>query len=159
MSRRRVWLAIAILAAAATIFGGSALWRARGVLREAREHVSAGASFRFSVRPIVPVIPAGLESIGAPAVFHDATVFDGHLYIAGPSGLTKYDGASGAIAARYRVGAELPPAPLTSLAVGLAGDQIADQCLALIRLGDVRHRADQPRDPPAVVSLDRGLIA
>ena len=42
---------------------------------------------------------------------------------------------------------------------GLAGDQIADQCLALIRLGDVRHRADQPRDPPAVVSLDRGLIA
>src|SRR5580692_648040 len=122
MSRRRVWLAVAILAAAATIFGGSVLWRARGVLREAREHVSAGASFRFSVRPIVPVIPAGLESIGAPAVFNDAAVFDGHLYIAGPSGLTKYDGASGAIAAGYRVGAELPPAPLTSLAVGLAGD-------------------------------------
>jgi ligand-binding sensor domain-containing protein len=127
MSRRRVWLAVAILAAAATIFGGSALWRARGVLREAREHVSAGASFRFSVRPIVPVIPAGLESIGAPAVFHDAMVLDGHLYIAGPSGLTKYDGASGAIAARYRVGAELPPAPLTSLAVGLAGDSQAPE--------------------------------
>jgi ligand-binding sensor domain-containing protein len=122
MSRRRVWLAVAVLAAAATIFGGSALWRARDVLREAREHVSADASYRFSVRPIVPVIPAGLESIGAPAVFNDANVFEGHLYIAGPSGLTKYDGASGAIAARYRVGAELPPAPLTSLAVGLAGD-------------------------------------
>ena len=122
MSRRRVWLAVAILAAAATIFGGSALWRARSVLREAREHVSAGASFRFSVRPIVAVIPAGLESIGAPAVFNDATVFDGHLYIGGPSGLTKYDGASGVIAARYRVGAELPSAPLTSLGVGLAGD-------------------------------------
>jgi len=104
------------------IFGGSALWRARGVLREAREHVSAGASYRFSVRPIVPVIPAGLESIGAPAVFNDATVFEGHLYIAGPSGLTKYDGASGTIAGRYRVGAELPSAPLTSLGVGLAGD-------------------------------------
>ncbi len=127
MSQRRVWLAAAILAAAVTIFGGSALWRARGVLREAREHVSAGASYRFSVRPIVPVIPAGLESIGAPAVFHDATVFDGHLYIAGPSGLTKYDGASGVIAARYRVGAELPSAPLTSLAVGLAGDSQAPE--------------------------------
>jgi ligand-binding sensor domain-containing protein len=122
MSRRRVWLAAAILAAAATIFGGSALWRARGVLREAREHVSAGASFRFSVRPIVPVIPAGLESIGAPAVFNDAALFGGHLYIAGPTGLTKFDGASGTITARYRAGAELPPAPLTSLAVGVAGD-------------------------------------
>jgi ligand-binding sensor domain-containing protein len=41
--------------------------------------------------------------------------------------LTKYDGASGAIAARYRVGAELPPAPLTSLAVGLAGDSQAPE--------------------------------
>ncbi|HTB10141.1 MAG TPA: hypothetical protein VK752_01145 [Bryobacteraceae bacterium] len=122
MSRRRVWLAAVILAAAATIFGGSALWRARGVLREAREHVSAGASFRFSVRPIVAVIPAGLESIGAPAVFHDAALFGGHLYIAGPTGLTKFDGASGTITARYRAGAELPPAPLTSLAVGVAGD-------------------------------------
>jgi ligand-binding sensor domain-containing protein len=104
------------------IFGGSALFRARGVLREAREHVSSGASFRFSVRPIVPLIPAGLESMGAPAVFNDATVFEGNLFIAGPSGLSKYDGASGAIEAHYNVGAELPPAPLTALAVGLAGD-------------------------------------
>lgn len=114
------------------IFGGSALWRARVVLREAREHVSAAASFRFSVRSLVPVIPAGLESMGAPAVFNDAAVFEGHLYIAGPAGLTKYDGtshegASGAIATRYRVGAELPPAPLTSLAVGLAGDSNASE--------------------------------
>jgi len=122
MSRRRVWLAAGILAAAATIFGGSALWRARSVLREAREGIAASATFRISVRPIVPVIPAGLESIGAPAVFNDATVFQRQLYIAGPAGLTKYDGASGAIAARYRVGAELPPAPLTSLATGVAGD-------------------------------------
>jgi ligand-binding sensor domain-containing protein len=106
----------------ATIFGGSALWRARGVLREAREHVSSGASFRFSVRPIIPVIPAGLESMGAPAIFNDAVVFDGHLYIAGPAGVTKYDGASGSVLARYRVGAELPPAPVTSLAIGMAGD-------------------------------------
>jgi ligand-binding sensor domain-containing protein len=109
------------------IFGGSALWRARGALREAREQVSASASFRFSVRPIVPVIPPGLESLGAPAVFNDAVIFDGHLYISGPAGLTKYDGASGAIAGRYRVGAELPPAPITSLAVGLAGDSQAPE--------------------------------
>ncbi len=118
-----MWFAAAVsLTAAAAIFGGSAFWRARGVLREAREQVSAGATFRFSARSIVPVIPAGLESIGAPAVFNDAAVFEGHLYIAGPAGLTKYDGASGVVAARYRVGAELPPAPVTSLGIGFAGD-------------------------------------
>ncbi len=97
------------------------------MLREAREQVASGASFRFTMRPIVPVIPAGLESMGAPAVFNDASVFGGHLYIAGPAGLTKYDGATGSIAARYRVGAELPPAPVTSLAVGLAGDSQAPE--------------------------------
>jgi ligand-binding sensor domain-containing protein len=127
MSRRQVWIGAAILTAAAMMFGGSALWRARSVLREARENVAQAATFRFSVRPVVPVIPAGLESIGAPAAFHDATVFDGNLYIAGPAGLTKYEGASGAIAARYRVGAELPSAPVTSLAVGLAGDSQAPE--------------------------------
>ncbi|MBZ5603052.1 MAG: hypothetical protein LAO79_12165 [Acidobacteriia bacterium] len=67
------------------------------------------------------MIPAGLESIGAPAVFADAAFFQGHLFIAGPIGLAEYDNA-GAFVARYRVGAELPPAPLTALAVGLAGD-------------------------------------
>ena len=49
-------------------------------------------------------------------------LFERHLYIAGPAGISKYDGASGSILARYRVGAELPPAPVTSLAIGLAGD-------------------------------------
>ncbi len=49
------------------------------------------------------------------------------LFIAGPSGLTKYDGSTAVIAARYRVGAELPPAPITSLAIGLAGDSSAPE--------------------------------
>jgi ligand-binding sensor domain-containing protein len=151
------------------IFGGSALWRARGVLNEAREHVSAGATFRFSVRPVVAVIPAGLESIGAPAVFNDAVVFQGNLYIAGPAGLTKYDGASGSIAARYRVGAELPPAPVTSLAIGLAGDSQGPELwigtsgeglVAFDGRGFRQIRADAapPRKITAILPLDTGRI-
>jgi ligand-binding sensor domain-containing protein len=127
MLGRRVGLAAAILAATALIFGGSAFWRAHGVLREAREHVADASTFKFTVRPIVPVIPAGLESMGAPAVFNDAVMFNGNLYVAGPAGIAKYDGVSIALAARYRVGAELPPAPVTSLAVGLAGDSQAPE--------------------------------
>jgi ligand-binding sensor domain-containing protein len=59
--------------------------------------------------------------MGAPAVFLDAQIFHEHLFIAGPTGLDEFDGAGGRVA-RYRVGAELPAAPITCLAVGVAGD-------------------------------------
>ena len=102
------------------------MWRARGVLREARDRVAAESVVRFSTRPVVPALPAGLESIGGPAVFRDATVFHGHLFIAGPTGLAEYD-TDYSLITRYRVGAELPPAPLVALAVGVAGDSRADE--------------------------------
>jgi ligand-binding sensor domain-containing protein len=102
------------------------MWRAQAVLRDARARVAADSVIRFATRPVVPVLPVGLESIGAPAVFRDATVFHGRLFIAGPTGLAEYDNDYGLIA-RYRVGAELPPAPLVALAVGVAGDSRADE--------------------------------
>jgi ligand-binding sensor domain-containing protein len=109
----------------AAIFGGRALWRAQGVLRDARERTAAESSLRFTSRPLDPSLPAGLEFVGAPAVFSDAQVFKGHLFIAGPSGLAEYD--NGELIERYRVGAELPPAPVTALAVGLARDSPAPE--------------------------------
>jgi ligand-binding sensor domain-containing protein len=137
MWRRKKWLGVRTwyLAAAATalfaaIFGGRTLWRAQAVLHEAGDRVAAESSLRFTVRPIDVVLPAGLESVGAPAVFVDAQVFNGRLFIAGPAGLTEYDGSaisSGGIVARYRVGVDLPPAPITALAVGLAADSRAPE--------------------------------
>jgi ligand-binding sensor domain-containing protein len=122
VTRKRLWLAaVGVVAGGAAIFGGNALWRAGAALGEMRARVSAEGTLRVRVRPLASVLPAGLESIGAPAVFLDATEFQGHLFIAGPAGLDQYD-SSGALAARYRVGAELPPAPLTALAVGMAAD-------------------------------------
>jgi len=126
MSRRRVWLALATITGAAAIFGGWTLWRAHGVLKDARDRVAAESVIRFTTRPIDPVLPAGMEFIGAPAVFSDAIVFQGHLFIAGPAGLAEYDN-SGALVVRYRVGAELPSAPLVALAAGLAGDSRAPE--------------------------------
>ncbi|HXP86551.1 MAG TPA: hypothetical protein VN841_17615 [Bryobacteraceae bacterium] len=122
MTRKRLWLAaVGVAIGGAAIFGGSALWRAGAALGEMRGRASAEGTLRVRVRTLVTALPAGLESIGAPAVFNDAAEFQGHLFIAGPAGLDEYDNA-GALAARYRVGAELPPAPLTALAVGLAAD-------------------------------------
>ncbi len=105
------------------------MWLAQGVLREARVNTAAESSLRFTSRPLDPSLPTGLEFVGAPAVFSDAQVFQGRLFIAGPSGLGEYDAEhdNGALITRYRVGAELPPAPITALAVGLAGDSRAPE--------------------------------
>jgi ligand-binding sensor domain-containing protein len=137
MWRRKKWLGVrtwyfvaAAAALVAAIFAGRTLWRAQAVLHEAGDRVAAESSLRFTALPIDVVLPAGLESVGAPAVFVDARVFNGRLFIAGPAGLTEYDNSAilgGGIIARYRVGLELPPAPITALAVGLAADSRAPE--------------------------------
>jgi ligand-binding sensor domain-containing protein len=127
---RSLYFAAAGLALFAAIFGGRTLWRAQAVLREAGERAAAESSLRFTARPIDPVSLIGLESVGAPAVYVDAQVFNGRLFIAGPAGLDEYDSSaisSGGMIARYSVGVELPPAPITALAVGLAGDSRAPE--------------------------------
>jgi ligand-binding sensor domain-containing protein len=130
MSRRRAGWALGAVAGGVALFGiafgAGAMWRARGVLRETGERVAAESIVRFAARPVVPALPAGLEAVGAPAVFRDAQIFHGHLFIAGPTGLAEYDNDY-SLVTRYRVGAELPPAPLVALAIGTAGDSGADE--------------------------------
>src|SRR5712691_390430 len=126
MPRRKVWLSGAALAAGAAIVGGSVLWHARSALNDATDRVASQGDLRISVRPVSLAIPAGLEPIGTPAVYNDAQVYQGRLFLAGPAGLTAYD-SNGNVAARYRVGMELPSAPVTALAVGLAGDSRAPE--------------------------------
>src|SRR5579872_2378553 len=121
MSRKRVWWALAVFLGAAAIFGGRTMWRVHGVLNDARDRVASESVIRFIARPVDPILPAGFESIGAPAVFADVQMFQGRLFLAGPSGLAEYD-HNGVLIAHYRVGSELPPAPLVAMAIGLAGD-------------------------------------
>ena len=121
MARKRVWLGIAAVVGTAALFGGWTFWRAQSVLTESRERIAAEATFRFDSHPLAPVFPRGLEFVDTAGAFSDAQVFQGHLFIAGSGGLDEY-GPDGALARRYRVGAELPPAPLVRLAVGSAGD-------------------------------------
>jgi ligand-binding sensor domain-containing protein len=104
--------------AVALLFGARIIWRAHSALGEARERVASESIIKFSARPIDAVVPAGFETIGAPAVFSDAAFFNGHLLIAGSSGLYEYD-SDGALLRRFRAGIELPPAPLTGLSVGV----------------------------------------
>jgi ligand-binding sensor domain-containing protein len=122
--RKPLWIAAAVLTAAGVILGGWGLRRVTTALGEARSLVESQDELAFTARALTPVLPAGLESIGAPADFVDAQVFDGRLFVAGSAGLFEYDTEWRPVA-RYRVGAELPPAPLTALGVGFAGDSRA----------------------------------
>jgi ligand-binding sensor domain-containing protein len=151
----------------AAIFGGNAVWRAQSVLRKARDLTAAESSLRFTAHPLDAVLPTGLESLGAPVAFTDAVTFNGHLYVAGPSGLAEYD--NDILTARYRAGIELPPAPITALAVGLAGDShapelwIATAGEGLVAFDGRSFRQIRPDDPKqrkltSLLALDTGRI-
>lgn len=126
MFRHRAWLLLSVLTGVAVMFAGWTLWRAQNVFHDTQRRVADEAHIRFTGHPVEANLPPGLAFIGAPAVFRDAQMFQGHLFIAGPAGLAEYD-AEGVVRARYRVGAELPAAPLTALAVGSAGDSRGEE--------------------------------
>jgi ligand-binding sensor domain-containing protein len=60
---------------------------------------------------------AGFQIVSSPAVFRDAAFFDGQLYISGPAGLFAYS-PDGTLRRTWRVGADLPAAPLGKMVVG-----------------------------------------
>ncbi len=116
--KRKLLLLAAVLAATAVLTVGFALFRAARAFEKAeRETARSGISFRV-VRLDRRIGP--FEPISAPAVFRDAALFDGNLYLCGPAGLIAYDTA-GKERARYVAGADLPGAPV-AVATGTAAD-------------------------------------
>jgi hypothetical protein len=53
----------------------------------------------------------GFETIASPATYASGAVYHGKLYVSGPSGLSIY-GAGNRLVKTYRVGLDLPAAPL-----------------------------------------------
>lgn len=118
LRKRGVRLACAGALAVALAAVGWALVRAARGLRQAESEVARSAiPFRVARlgRPSTP-----FEPISAPAVFRDAALFHGNLYLCGPAGLIEYD-AGGAVRARYMAGADLPAAAV-AVATGIAAD-------------------------------------
>jgi ligand-binding sensor domain-containing protein len=116
MPRRRVWLGVGIAAVAASvIFAVSALSRAGHAEREARAAVAAAGSHPAAPRELARVIPQGWDLLPARAAFSDFALRGGQLVLAGAAGL-EVRNPDGSLAARYRAGGELPPAPLTRIA-------------------------------------------
>jgi len=115
INTRKLWLLVAVaLFGAAIATAGMVCWRAGVVLRWAKATESAESNLKFAVRVLSPAVDTGFEWVSAPTVFTQAAEFQGHFYVAGPAGLFEYDG-QGRPLRDFRVGRELPPAPLVRL--------------------------------------------
>jgi ligand-binding sensor domain-containing protein len=112
-ARKWLLLAVAILGAVIAVVG-VVCWRAGVVLNWAQAAESSESNLKFTQRSLLSAADGGFEWVSAPTVFAQATEFDGNLYVAGPAGLFEYDG-KGRPLRDFRVGRELPPAPLTRL--------------------------------------------
>lgn len=95
-----------------------AVWQAERALGSARQEQQQSAELGVDVSTVSPQPNPGFEPISAPAVFRSMVKYDGRFYISGPQGLSVYD-LTGQLQKVYRVGMELPPAPLGSMSVGL----------------------------------------
>ena len=121
------------------------------------------------VRAPVEPPPPGSSPIPAVLDVHTALEFSGAVYLAGKGGVERYD-RRGVLTRRWDVGFELPRAPVTDLAVGLApdGDRptliavTAGQGVALLESNDAWVQllpAESPyRDLTSLLPLDDGRI-
>ena len=115
---RKFWIVASAAVAIAALGVGLALFRAARGLHKAESEIAGGDIPFRAVRLDRHATP--FEPISAPAVFRDAALFEGNLYLCGPAGLIEYD-AAGTARARYTAGADLPAAPV-AVATGIAAD-------------------------------------
>jgi ligand-binding sensor domain-containing protein len=94
---------------------GIVYFRANRALRTSRQAIDEEQNLRFIDRVYVTPTDLGFEWVSASAGFTQAAEFQGHLFVAGPTGLDEYD-ERGHHLRSYRVGKELPASPLIKLA-------------------------------------------
>jgi ligand-binding sensor domain-containing protein len=168
MRHTRLLLAFGGVLAVVAAFSSVALWRAGRALRSSAEQIEREGRIPFTAASLNLQVPAGFETLAAPAGFRDAIVFGDHIFAGGGGGLFEYD-ANGAAVARFRAGMELPAAPVTSLAVGVGGGSAAPE-LWLATAGEgalaydgsrfrhVRPDAAAARKMTAVLPLATGRV-
>ncbi len=99
------------------------------------------------------------KAISTPAIFRSAASFERRFYLSGPTGLFVYS-AEGVLEHVYRVGMDLPPAPLGRLAVGTLADSHAPELLiatsgaGVLAFDGQRFRQIRPAD-----ALSRNITA
>jgi ligand-binding sensor domain-containing protein len=126
--KRRPVAVLAIAAALLCLVGGSVVWKVERSLRRSLRESATADQVQVSVRALDGQPNPGFEALSAPAVFKSAAEFNNRLYLSGPAGLFVYS-LDGILQHIYRVGPDLPAAPLGRMVVGTLADSRAPELL------------------------------
>jgi ligand-binding sensor domain-containing protein len=169
ISKRKLAVGIVVVTGfAGILLAVATLWKASHTLKAAQAEVTQQGLIAFHANSLDRPLPSGFETISSLAQFRDAVLFRGRFYLCGPSGLLAYE-ADGSLAARYRPGLELPPAPLVRMAAGVGTDTgdaqlwIATAGAGLLIFDGRRFMQIRPDDGPsrnltAVLPLASGRV-
>src|SRR3954469_14151568 len=116
---------------------GFVLWEARRAFQQSAAEVGGSSGFTFQTISLEHTATRGVESFAAPAAFTDAVAFAGDLYLSSPAVIFAYS-PDGALKKSYRVGLELPAAPIVALATGVTGAQRMELWIATSGAGLLR---------------------
>jgi ligand-binding sensor domain-containing protein len=121
LSSRIAWRATAaVVMLTLALAGAAVLWHASHVLHESAQQTATASRVPFIQIALTNLRTSNsiFEPISSAAVFNDAIVYQGTLFLCGPAGLFKYD-SEGVMEAAWNVGRELPPAALVEMAAGI----------------------------------------
>ena len=123
MKPRWRFVAVVLIAAAALCLGSALIvaWHVHLVLQQTSAAINTEENFAADVRPVDLASSSRFDWLSAPAVFSAGALYQGKLYLCGPSGLYEYS-APGDLLHVYRVGQQLPIAPLVTLITGTLSD-------------------------------------
>jgi ligand-binding sensor domain-containing protein len=163
-SRAKAVIAIAVVLVCASVLWIA--WRAERALRGSERATTSEKDLGIHVSAIQEQPNPGFEAFSAPAVYHAAAFFEGTLYLSGPAGLYAYS-LAGALERVYRVGLDLPPAPLGAMASGTLADSRHPELLIATagegvlafdgsRFRQIRPEAAEARNVTAILPLGSG---
>ena len=138
------------------------LWQTRSAVTDATDSIAAEGTHAFTAAVLDRTPVPNVEYVASPVTFTGAAVYRGKLYVCGPAGLFTQGG-------EWRVGKELPAAPLAALSVGLSSDSsepelwIATAGEGLLAFDGTKFRHVRPREAKhrkltSVLALPSGRV-
>ena len=163
---------VAILSIATAVWclavGGAVIWRVEKALTNSRRATAASELLGVETGAVGGQPNPGFEGITAPAVFKSAAAFQGKIYLSGPTGLSVY-APTGSLEHFYRVGIDLPTAPLGQMTQGtLADSRLPELLIATLgegilafdgsRFRQIRAAQDEARVVTALLPVSSGSL-
>ena len=147
---------------------GVVIWRVENALVGSRRETATSELLGVEIRTVGAQPNPGFEGITSPATFKSAAAFQGRIYLSGPAGLSVY-ATDGTLEHFYRVGIDLPTAPLGQMAVGTLADSRQPELLIATlgegvlafdgsRFRQIRASQDDARVVTALLPVSSGSL-